>query len=132
ASETYEASAAGDYTVVVDNACGVATSNTITVEVNPPPAYAVEQPSYLICAGDSAVIIAHDQNGQSPLTYQWMLNDAPIAGANDSIVIAMLAGQYTLEVTNGTTGCDFITPAVTVEVESVATPEVSAADSTTF
>src|SRR5204863_3643997 len=50
-SETYEASAAGDYTVVVDNACGVATSNTITVEVNPPPAYAVEQPSYLICAG---------------------------------------------------------------------------------
>lgn len=131
-SEIYDATGAGDYTVVVDNACGLATSNTITVEMNQPPAYGVDQLSYQICAGDSATIIAHDQNGQSPVTYQWMLNDAPIAGATDSVVSAMLAGQYTLEVINGTTGCSFITPVVAVVVETVPTPLVTALDSTTF
>ncbi|MEO8591560.1 MAG: T9SS type A sorting domain-containing protein [Flavobacteriales bacterium] len=130
--ETYEATGAGAYTVLVDNTCGFATSNTIAVEVNEPPTQAVDDLSYQICAGESVEITAHDQSGQSPLSYQWMLNDAPIAGATDSVVSATLGGSYTVEVTNGATGCSFITPQVMVEVESVATPEVTAGGNTTF
>ncbi|MBL0044028.1 MAG: T9SS type A sorting domain-containing protein [Flavobacteriales bacterium] len=129
---TYAATLAGDYTVLVDNTCGTATSNTITVAVNAPPTYTVDQQNYLICAGDSVDITAHDQNGQSPLTYQWYLNNAPIVDATDSMVTATLAGLYTLVVTNGTTGCTFTTEDVLLDVLSVTAPNVSTTEPTTF
>ncbi|MBK8498937.1 MAG: T9SS type A sorting domain-containing protein [Flavobacteriales bacterium] len=131
-SDTYDAAQAGAYTVLVDNACGSATSNSIVVEVNEPPTHAVDETAYLICAGASVMVTAHDQSGQLPLSYQWMLNNAPIVGATDSVVTATLGGIYTVEVINGTTGCNFITEDVVVSVQSVPAPEVSALDTTSF
>ncbi len=129
---TYDAAAAGVYAVVVDNACGSATSNALTVTVNDPPEHTIDPLAYSACAGSSASIAAQDVSGQSPLTYQWFLNDALISGETNIGINATLAGAYTLEATNPATGCTFTTPAATLSLESVATPAVSASGSTTF
>lgn len=123
---------AGYFTVVVNNACGTATSNGIQVDVNDPPAFSLDTMSATICSGSTFQFIAHDQSGQGALTYQWFLNNAPIAGATDTIVDAMLAGAYTFEATNGNTGCSFMTSAAMLTVESVDAPVVTALGDTSF
>lgn len=127
---TFAATEAGSYTVLVDNACGMATSNAITVELNTPPLFTVDQTSYLICSGSTAAITAHDASGQGTLAYQWFLNQAPIAGATDTVVSATLGGIYTMQATNTTTGCSSLTEDVVVSLESVPTPEASSDGST--
>ena len=129
---TYEAAAAGAYTVVVDNACGTATSNSIEVQLNPLPTQVVDDTDHLICEGASVDISVLDLSGQSPLTYQWFLNDAPIVGATSTTVNASLAGIYTATATNGTTGCAFTTETVTVNIDVIATPSVTADGATSF
>lgn len=123
-SSTYDAALAGVYTVVVANACGSATSNTITVEMNTPPLQTLDVTEVLICAGQSAIISATDVSGQSPLGYQWYLNDAPIAGATEATLTATLGGLYTLTATNSATGCTSTTEGVLATIDAVATPEI--------
>ena len=123
---------AGSYTVVVDNACGTATSNAIVVEVNAPPVHVLDTLAYTICAGASAQFSAHDASGQSSLTYQWYLNNAPVPGAMDTLMDASLAGAYTFEATNTITGCTFTTGAVMLTVETVDAPLVTAVGDTSF
>ncbi len=125
-NETFPAVAAGTYTVMVDNTCGSAMSNGITVEMNAPPTHVVDATSYLICSGSSVDITAHDMSGQSQLSYQWFLNNALIVGAMDTVVTASLGGLYTMEVTNGTTGCTFTTEPVQVSLQVVPAPDVTA------
>lgn len=123
---------AGSFSVVVDNACGTATSNSIQVDVNDPPVFALDTLIATICAGSTFQFTALDQSGQGALTYQWYLNNAPIAGATDTIVDAYLAGAYTFEATNGNTGCTYLTSAAMLIVESVDAPVVTALGDTTF
>lgn len=123
---------AGLFTVVVDNACGTATSNGIQIDVNDPPVFALDTMSATICAGSTFQFTALDQSGQGALTYQWFLNNAPIAGATDTIVDAVLPGAYTFEATNGNTGCTYSTSAAMLTVESVDAPLVTALGDTTF
>ncbi len=129
---TYDADAAGTYTVVVDNACGTATSNSVVVEVNQVPLHSVNDTDHVICEGTAVDISLQDLSGQWPLSYQWFLNDAPIVGATSTTVNASLAGIYTAQVTNDGTGCTFLTEEVTVNIDIVATPEVTADGATTF
>ncbi|QQR86578.1 MAG: hypothetical protein IPJ76_18685 [Flavobacteriales bacterium] len=131
-SSTLVVNGAGYFTVVVDNACGTATSNAIQVDVNDPPVFALDTMSATICAGSTFPFTALDQSGQGALTYQWYLNNAPIAGATDTIVDATLAGAYTFEATNGNTGCSFLTSAAMLIVENVDAPVVTAQGDTTF
>lgn len=123
---------AGLFTVVVDNACGTATSNGIQIDVNDPPVFALDTMSATICAGSIFQFTALDQSGQGALTYQWYLNNAPIAGATGTVVDAALAGAYTFEATNGNTGCTYSTSAAMLTVESVDAPLVTALGDTTF
>lgn len=116
---------AGEYSVVVDNTCGTATSTPITVTVNEPPTHEVDPLTYSTCAGIAVTIAAADLSGQSPLSYQWYLNNAPIVGATASSVDAMIAGAYTLGVTNDATGCSFLTAPAMLEVESVPVPVIA-------
>ena len=116
----YAATQAGAYTVVVNNSCGLATSNTVTVEVNSPPQQSVGVTDVVICAGQGVIISATDLSGQTPLDYQWFLNDAPIVGATDPSITATLGGIYTVAATNGATGCSFITEGVLATVDEVA------------
>ncbi|MFZ1331823.1 MAG: T9SS type A sorting domain-containing protein [Flavobacteriales bacterium] len=129
---TYDAMLAGTYTVVVDNSCGTATSNAITVEVNAQPVQQLDTMPISICAGATAVITATDASGQSGVTYQWFLNDAPIAGAMDLALSATLGGIYTLQATNMATGCSYTTDGVAVTLITVTPPIITATDGTTF
>ena len=129
---TYEAIRGGVYTLVVDNSCGAATSNEITVEVNVAPVHILDTMAMSICAGSVAVLTATDASGQLGITHQWYLNDAPIAGAMDLTLSSSLGGVYTMQAINGLTGCSFTTAGVTVNVVTVATPTVTAMDTTTF
>lgn len=131
-SSTLVVNGAGTFTVVVDNACGSATSNAIQVDVNDPPVFALDTMGATICAGSTFQFTALDQSGQGALTYQWYLNNAPIAGATDTVVDVTLSGAYTFEATNGNTGCSYVTSAAMLTVESVDAPVVTALGDTTF
>lgn len=122
----------GAYSVVVDNTCGTATSNTITVVVNTLPTQEVDPLTYFTCAGGTVTITANDLSGQSPLSYQWYLNNAPIAGSTGNTVEAGLAGAYTVTATNDATGCAFTSEVAMLEVETVSAADVVAEGPTSF
>lgn len=128
----YAAVEAGSYTVVVDNACGTATSNAFALEVNEPPVQGVSTTSAFVCAGNSIALSVEDQSGQTPLDYQWYLNGAPIVGETGTSVNASLAGQYTAEATNNATGCSYTSEGIMLEVQTVPAPQVQADGTTEF
>lgn len=130
--DTFAASAAGSYTVSVSNACGTALSNAIEVVVNDPPVFTLDLDDLVSCADAPATLAATSGTGQQGLTFQWFLNEAPIAGATGTSVEANLSGQYTMEAANPATGCSFLTDGVMVTVESVDAPVLAASDTTTF
>jgi len=51
------------------------------------------------CEGDSVVLISN-----LPYGNQWLLDGTPIAGANDTSYVAMVGGDYSLDVTSGGQG----------------------------
>ncbi len=95
---------AGNYAVVVSNVAGSATSANATLTVNVPPSITTPPSSSTVLQGQPAsfsVVAA----GTAPLSYQWTLNSANIAGATTSaynIASAQStdAGTYAVIVTN--------------------------------
>jgi Abnormal spindle-like microcephaly-assoc'd, ASPM-SPD-2-Hydin/Transmembrane protein 131-like N-terminal/Immunoglobulin I-set domain len=74
------------FSVVVSNSVGSATSNTTTLTVNPAPvapSITTQPPSQTITAGQTATFSV-TANGTSPLSYQWSKNGAAISGATAS------------------------------------------------
>lgn len=97
---------AGSYSVTVTNAAGTATSRQATLTVNPPtPISFYQSPQNTsVYEGESASFYV-GANGSGPITYQWLKNGNPIAGANSgsySIQKTQLsdAGSYSAKVTN--------------------------------
>ena len=100
----------GNYTVVVTNLVGSATSSNAVLTVGIPPAITV-QPTNQAVAGGSSVTLAVTATGTSPLSYQWQLNQTnlvdggQINGAISNIltisnVQLTNSGGYTVIVTN--------------------------------
>ena len=95
---------AGAYTVAATNGAGEATSNAAQLTVVNPIAI-VEQPtSQTVKFGDTATFSVSAQ-GSAPLTYQWLYNNLPIAGATSptleiSGVQPANGGIYSVDVTN--------------------------------
>ncbi|MBK9075146.1 MAG: T9SS type A sorting domain-containing protein [Flavobacteriales bacterium] len=127
---TYDAITSGDYTVVLTNACGTDASDPISVTVNASPEHELLQTSFLSCDGTPVTIEAQDLSGQIGLTYQWYLDGSAVSGETSISILASVAGSYTLEVTNGNTGCGFTTGAATLVLEQVTAPQVTAQGST--
>lgn len=123
---SYEATASGDYTLAVTNACGADSSEAITVTVGAAPEYAFDQPAYLSCDGSPLTISAIDNSGQTDLVYEWSLNDVVLSGEDGSTLLAAEAGSYSLVVTNTVTGCSYSADDVEVAINQVGTPVVSA------
>ena len=71
---------AGNYTVVVSNASGTATSATAGLIVNVPPSIAAQPQNQSVTAGNS-VAFSVTASGTAPLSYQWYRNNSAIAGA---------------------------------------------------
>lgn len=111
---------AGNYSVVVSNAGGSATSvvATLTVNIPPPtPPVITSQPQSIAVGEGASAGFSVGVTGSAPLSYQWFFNtNTPIAnGTNATYVIANVTtnavGVYSVVVTNsiGATNSAFAT-----------------------
>ncbi|MBO4714815.1 MAG: immunoglobulin domain-containing protein [Verrucomicrobia bacterium] len=98
---------AGNYMVIVSNSVGMAVSNPATLTVKDPavpPIIIVQPKSQEVLIGES-VTFSVTATGTEPLSYQWLFNGNPIAGATSSTysisqVTEAHAGNYSVIVSN--------------------------------
>ena len=127
-SNTYTASAAGAYSVVVNNAGCSATSVTTNVTVSASPTASITAGgSTSFCSGGSVVLNANSGTG---FTYQWRNNGTSISGATAASYTATAAGSYTVVVTSN--GCSTTSAATAVSVSAAPTASITAGGATTF
>ena len=119
-SISYTATQTGDYTIVTSNMCGTVTSNIIHVDASITPVAQINSAANIFCAGDSLLISTNYENG---LTYQWLLDGAVITGATDTVMYALLAGNYSLIVNNG--GCLDTSATFPVTIQNLATVNIA-------
>lgn len=88
----FYAYAAGAYSCVKTTDCGTATSNIISVSINPPMADAV-----ITAAGPTAIcsgVVVLNANAGSGLTYQWLDVGYPYDAFNPKIISGALSSSY--------------------------------------
>lgn len=101
----------GNYSVIVTNGAGSATSPAATLTVNTPSAPVVTppaitaQPASLVAIPGSPTTLAIAAEGSGPLNFQWAKDGSPIPGATASVlhlasVTGSDAGSYTVAVSN--------------------------------
>ena len=95
----------GDYSVVVSNEGGSATSAAAALTVSIPPTITQQPLAKEVLAG-TPVTFEVTVSGTEPLTYQWAVNGSPIDGAvgrslSIPTVTVDVAGDYGVIVTNG-------------------------------
>lgn len=114
---SYGATTTGNYTVVVSAAANCsATSSAVPVTVNVINTAVTTSGSTTFCTGGSVSLSVPTATGQ---TYQWMQGGANISGATSATYAATATGNYTVQVSNPTTGCTASSsPAVAVTVGS--------------
>ncbi len=119
----------GSYTVVVSNSFGAVTSDAAVVTVNSAPVVTATQRAPIGLAGGSLTLMSNVTAGNG-VTFQWMKNGAPIAGATAATyTLSSLqlndAGLYNVVVTNsvGSTAGPLIP--ITV-ASSVSAPMITA------
>ncbi|MBK9425406.1 MAG: T9SS type A sorting domain-containing protein [Bacteroidetes bacterium] len=126
---TYPATIAGIYSADVTASCGVASSNSVTVNAASAPAASISANGPLtFCAGSNVILNANSGTG---LSYQWKKYANVIAGATTSSLTATGAGKYKCIVTNAA-GCSKASNTVTVIVNPLPTATITAAGQTTF
>ncbi len=89
----------GDYTLNTINACGVSSSNTISIVFDSLPQNAViaSTGNTTFCEGDSVLLNAGMFSG---VTYQWQQNGVDIPGALSTALSVSQTGTYTLNTIN--------------------------------
>ncbi|SMD17170.1 hypothetical protein SAMN04488101_1221, partial [Pedobacter nyackensis] len=130
---TYDAKAAGRYTVIVTNVSGCSSpvSNEIVVTVNPLPVKPGITGTAAICDGDVTIL-----STVAAITYQWYFNGSVIQDAISQTYKTKVAGRYTVITTNGS-GCfspvseEFVVtvnPLPTIVSQPLATPVCEGTD----
>jgi hypothetical protein len=121
-SATYNATAAGSYTVTVTNTnnCS-ATSTATTVTVNALPTATITSTGTSFCTGGSLLLSANTGTG---LTYKWSNAAGLITGATNATYSATAAGSYTVTVTNAN-NCSATSTATTVTVNALPTATIT-------
>jgi Immunoglobulin domain len=100
-----QASNAGVYYVVVSNSLGIVLSSNAFLTLSNTPPYFLSQPvSQTVTAGTNVFFNA-TAGGTLPLSYQWRLEGAPLAGSTNSSLILLnvqvsQSGNYSVTVTN--------------------------------
>lgn len=109
-NNTYTASQAGMYTVVVTNTItGCSNDASQMVEIHPlPQQFVVSASSSTFCQGSSITI--NQNNSYSGVNYQLFLNGAitgsPVVGTGNALAWSVnTAGTYTVQATDAITGC---------------------------
>jgi len=123
-SPAFQAYQSGNYTVVVTNTnnCS-ATSQPVAVTVNPLPMSVISYTSPItFCEGGAVVFTSADTS--TNLSYQWLMNNMPIPGANAYSDIVYQTGVYRIKVTNGY-GCSATSQPVTVTVNPLPSPTIT-------
>jgi hypothetical protein len=112
--------AAGSYAVIVTNVAGAITSPPALLTLWAAPAL-LAQPLSRTNLADSSVTFSVSATGTAPLSYQWLFNGIPLAGATASSfalgsVQVTNAGSYAIVVTNIAGSITSVTAVLTVWV----------------
>ncbi len=97
---TYES---GDYQVIRLKGNCIDTSALRNILFKDAPSIALTGASHWVCEGDSVLLVAVSEAGNS---YQWLRNGMPILGQNKARFYPKVAGEYAVRVSNG--NCDRI------------------------
>ena len=122
--QTYNASTAGTFTVLVGNGLGCfnMSSNSAVITVGLPPVVptiSTNGPT-TFCQNNSVTLTSSAFTGN-----QWFKDNSVIPGQTSTTYGATTTGSYTVRVTNG--GCDVLSAPVVVTVNPTLTPSVSIA-----
>lgn len=123
---TYGAFITGNYSMVVTNtgnAC-FATSNTVSLTVNPAPNSTFNASGTVICSGNSVSLGTPFTAG---INYQWLESNIPIVGATNNTYTATTPGTYRLLQTRTTTGCFDTSNAPGTTITTAVSPTVGSA-----
>jgi len=127
-NNTYTATTAGSYTVVVTSINCSATSAATVITVTPLPTATITPAGpTTVCLGGSVTLNANTGAG---LTYVWKLNGSAITGATNASYAATATGLYTVTVTSN--GCSATATGVNVLVVTPPTAAITAQGATTF
>ncbi|MDR2361669.1 MAG: gliding motility-associated C-terminal domain-containing protein [Prevotellaceae bacterium] len=128
---------AGYYRLVVGNTENIANYNCramspvvhIQVDtVSPAPTIFTADPT-TFCTGDTAQLESHALDA---ISYQWYLNDAPIANANAASYAAAAAGAYTLRTQDSHHCPSAPSPPITITVHPYPATPILTATAATF
>jgi len=119
-SQTYTATQAGSYTVIVSAPSCTSTSSAFVITTITPIVTSTGG-STIICPNSSLTLTA-----STGTAFQWQLNGVNIPGATSQTFSASQAGSYTVTVTNGTCTSTSNAFALTLSTASVPTISVSA------
>jgi len=113
-TDSYPASATGNYVLNITNSCGTVASNAVSINVMPLPTVLVTASGVLsVCQGNTVTL---STLFDSTYSYQWQLNGVNISGATTENYTAANGGDYTVVVNNS---CGSVTSSVqTVSVQS--------------
>ena len=123
-------SSAGSYKVKVTNIFGCEKeSNVINVTINPlPTASILPNGATNLCNGQNVVLNANTGVG---LSYQWLNNNAPIAGATTGTLTVNTSGNYAVVITNANS-CVKLSNIIPVVVNPVPVASLTALTSNQF
>ncbi|HYV91371.1 MAG TPA: T9SS type A sorting domain-containing protein [Chitinophagales bacterium] len=119
--QSYTATKAATYKCVVSNSCGMITSNSIAVTVNPIPTASV---SSAPCSGGAVLLTCAFTPG-SGVTFQWKKGTTILSGATNSTFSATSNGTYKCTVTITATGCTKLSDGVQVTINCKTSDMVS-------
>ena len=98
-----QAAQAGAYSVVVTNSAGSVTSSVAMLTIGVPPSITQEPTNLVVTQGLNATFSV-GVSGDSPLSYQWRFNGAPVNGTGSTYTVAAAtaanAGNYDVLVSN--------------------------------
>jgi hypothetical protein len=101
------------YNVVGTDNNGCSNSSSVTVSVNPLPTATLSNTGpNNVCEEQGVLLVVNGLN----LTYQWNSNNNPIQGATFSSFLAQSSGNYSVTITDQTTGCSNQTNGYSVSI----------------
>ncbi len=129
-SSTLTATEAGNYNLDVTRNNCTATSNSISITVNPSPVASISTTDNIpFCEGETAVLQAEEN---AAYDYQWLRNGGVISGVTESSLTVAQTGNYSVRVTNRNTLCTSTSNIIPVTVDSKPNAVITTDDQTTF
>jgi hypothetical protein len=125
-TDSLSVSSAGNYTAVITNADGCsATSNVISISIDPVPAASVTASEPNFCPDVDSVVLS--ANAITGATYAWLESGSPLAGANASNYTTLGTGDFQVIVTNSY-GCSDTSAVKTLQAATVSNFNVTPGD----